>query len=103
MSHVIVLFNLKPGTDAAAYEAWARGTDLPVVRGLPSIAGFDLFKASGRLMSDAPPPYQYVEIIEVRDMAGFGQDVGTPTMQRVAAEFQGFADNPIFVLTEKLS
>jgi hypothetical protein len=102
MSHVIVLFNLKPGTDAAAYEAWAKATDLPVVRGLASIAGFDLFKASGRLMSDEAPPYAYVELIEIRDMEAFGQDVGSPLMQRVAAEFQQFADNPIFVLTDKI-
>ena len=28
---IVCLFNLKPGADRAAYEAWARSTDLPGV------------------------------------------------------------------------
>ena len=31
-----------------------------------------------------------------------GQDVATPAMQRVAAEFRQFADDPTFVITESL-
>ena len=40
---IIVLFNLKPGADAAAYEQWARGTDIPGVRALGSVADLALF------------------------------------------------------------
>jgi hypothetical protein len=50
-------------------------------------------------MSDAAPPYQYVEIIDVADTDRFGSDVGTDAMQRIAAEFRQFADNPLFVTT----
>jgi hypothetical protein len=97
----VVLFNLKPGKDRTAYEEWARTTDLPTVNALPSIGCFTVHQATGLLGSDARPPYDYVEIIDVLDMDGFGRDVTSDTMQRVAAEFQEWAD-PIFVLTRDI-
>jgi len=45
---------------------------------------------------------QSIEIIDVNDMGAFGDDISTPVMQKVAAEFQQFADNPCFILTEDL-
>ena len=30
MKNIVVLFNLKSGVDANAYEAWAASTDLPI-------------------------------------------------------------------------
>lgn len=100
---LIVLFRLKAGTDVSAYESWARSTDLPIVRKLPSVGGFDLFRTLSLLGSGDRPPYDYVEMITVRDMAGFGTDVATETMRRVAGEFQAFADNPVFMLTDRIS
>ncbi len=96
---IVVLFNLRPGVDSAAYEAWAAASDIPTVRGLQSISGFDVLAATGLLGSDATPPYQYVEVIDVADMNQFGKDIGTDAMKAIAAKFQTFADNPIFVLT----
>jgi hypothetical protein len=100
---IIVLFNLKPGADAAAYEDWARKNDLPGVRSLVSVSDFQVYRATGLLGSDGKPPYQYIEIIDVNDMEGFGRDVASEAIQKMAAEFQGFADNPQFILTEALS
>jgi hypothetical protein len=99
---LVVLLNLKPGKTAADYEAWARATDLPTVNALKSVDRFEVFKATGLLGSDAKPPYQYVELIDVNDMALFGSEVGTDTMKKVAAEFQGWAD-PIFIATEPVA
>lgn len=101
MPTLIVLFNLKKGASAEKYEAWARTTDLPIVRALPSIGGFDSFRVSGLLNGEAAP-YQYVEVIHVKDMAQFGKDVSSDTIQRVAAQFREFADDPKFMLTEAL-
>ena len=100
-TRIIVLFNLKPGRVAADYEAWARRSDLPTVNALGSIERFDLFKATGLLGSDAAPPYRYIEVLDVADMAGFGADVATATMQKIAAEFQEWAD-PVFITTERI-
>lgn len=100
-TRIIAVFDLKPGVAVADYEAWAKTVDLPTVNGLPSIAKFEVYKATGLLGSDAAPPYQYIEIIDVRDMGQFGTDVATPVMQKIAGEFQGLADTT-FILTEKI-
>ncbi len=100
-TRLIALFSLKEGVAVADYEAWARAVDLPTVNGLPSIQRFEVFRATALLGSDATPPYQYIEIIDVLDMGQFGTDVATPVMTKIAGEFQGMA-NVTFVLTEKL-
>ena len=102
MPSLVVLFNLRDGIDADTYEAWARETDIPGVTGLGSVDRFSVLKSQGLLMSDDAPPYQYVEIIEINDMDAFGEDMQGETVQRTAAEFQQFADAPIFILTDTL-
>ncbi|MEM6605176.1 MAG: REDY-like protein HapK [Pseudomonadota bacterium] len=99
---IVVIFNLKPGADVSAYEDWARTTDIPTVRALGSVNDFSVWRTTGLLGSEESAPYQYVELLDVGDMAQLGEDVAQETMQRVAAEFQEFADNPQFMLTESL-
>ena len=99
---IIVLFNLKPDADPAAYENWARTTDIPGVNALASVRDFQVHRATGVLGSDAPSPYAYFEVIDITDMAAFGADALSEAVQKVAAEFQQFADNPKFILTETL-
>ncbi|MFM7531325.1 MAG: hypothetical protein ACKO5J_02305 [Rubrivivax sp.] len=101
MTTVIVLFNLKDASQREAYERWAREVDLPTAGALPSVDKFEVLKASG-LLTGGPSPYQYVEILRINSMDRLGQDIGTPAMQSVAAQFQAFADNPLFILTESL-
>lgn len=99
---IIVLFNLKADADPAAYENWARTTDIPGVNALASVKDFQVHRATGVLGSDAPPPYAYFEVIDVADMDAFGIDAASEAVQKMAAEFQQFADNPQFILTETL-
>jgi hypothetical protein len=97
---IIVLFNLKPGVSASHYERWARTSDLPVVRALPSISGFDVYRSIG-LLGGGDPPYAYIEIIDVTDIDRFQADVASEKMQAIAAEFGKIAD-ATFVTTEVL-
>ena len=97
---LFALFNLKPGVSREAYEAWAKSVDLPAVNGLASVESFTVFRTNGQLFSDAKPPYQYIEIIDVTDMDRFGEDVSSVTMQSVAAAFQQMAD-VTFLVTEQ--
>ena len=99
---IIVLFNLKEGADAAAYERWAKDVDLPGVNALGSVDKFTVHRATGLFGSDAPSPYQYVEVIDIKAMDGFVGDISTEAFQAAAAPFQEFADNPQFILTEDL-
>lgn len=98
---IVVLFNLKADAAPDAYEAWANSTDIPTVNALGSVANFSVLRTTGLLGSDEPAPYQYVELLDA-DLEKLGEDVASETMQRVAAEFQEFADNPQFLLTESI-
>ena len=102
MTAIVVLFNLLPEADPDAYESWARNVDMPNVRRLPGCNDFRVLKVAGLLGADAAAPYAYSELIEVDDMSAFGEAVGTEAMQEVAAQFQQFADNPIFMVSESL-
>ncbi len=99
---IICLFNLKPGVDPASYEAWARNGDIPAVNALGSVTSFTVHKATGLFGSDAKPPYDYVEVIDITGIDSFVADVTTPEFQALAAPFRDFADDPIFILTEDL-
>lgn len=100
---LIVLFNLKKGVSEAEYEQFAREIDVPTVERLTSVNHFQVFRSAGILGSEAAPPYRYVEVIEVNDLDGLFGELGSETMQRVAAQFQAFADNPIFMLSDKFA
>jgi hypothetical protein len=99
---IICLFNLKPGVAREAYEAWARGTDIPGVNALGSVNSFTVHRATGLFGSEAPPPYDYIEVIDIKGMDAFVADVSDPEFQKVAAAFGQFTDNPTFILTEDL-
>ena len=101
MAMIVVLFNLKPGVAVADYEKFARETDLPIVNRLPSVNRFEVLKATG-LLSGAPSPYQYIELLDIKDLGQLGKDVATEQMQKVAATFRSLADNPQFIVTETL-
>ena len=98
---VIVLFNLKPGVNIADYENWAREVDLPTVNGLGSVAKFEVLRATGLLIGEGQPPYQYIETLDIADPEGFGADLATATMQQVAAQFGAMVD-ATFITVESL-
>ncbi|HMO41259.1 MAG TPA: hypothetical protein PKC76_02180 [Saprospiraceae bacterium] len=100
MPTLIVLFNLKKDASPADYEQWAQTTDVPTVKGLKSVDDFKVFRMGNILGTEMASPYQYCEIIEVNDMNGLFTDISTEAMQHVAAEFQAFADNPVFIVAE---
>lgn len=97
---LLALFNLKNGATSEDYLKWARTVDLPTVNGLKSVDQFDAYAVEGVFGSDATPPYQYYEVIQINDMDEFLTEVGTDTMKKVAAQFQQFTDDVIFLLSE---
>lgn len=99
---IIMLFNLKTGVSAGEFEAWARARDLPVVGALPSVDAFQVYRTTGLYGREGTPPYGYVEVIDVADMKGFDKDTGSEAVQALLAEFSGFAEAPVVMLTEAL-
>ena len=103
MTTIVVLFNLKPGVDPERYEAWARSTDLPIVRGLPAVQEFDVQRAAGMLSGSPDVPYRYVEILRVASVEALRTNIAaTPAMAEVARQFREFADAPQFIVTEAI-
>lgn len=102
MTTIVVLFNLKTGVSVADYEKFARELDIPEVNRLPSVERFEVLRSEG-LMGGGAAPFQYVEILRVRDLAGLGSDVQSPLMQQIVTTFRGMADNPIFIVTAALT
>ena len=104
MPTVIVLFNLKNKETAhTEYENWAKTTDVPTVKGLKSVADFKVYRLGNILGTENAAPYQYCEVIEINDMNGLFAEISTETMQKVATEFQVFADNPMFIVGEQFA
>lgn len=101
MPRFFVLFNLKEGQDIAEYERWAAARDAPAVRSLPSVDAFEVFRIDGALGGDSPP-YGYVEVVDVNDMAQFDADVASNEMRAVAAEFAERANSPAFTFGERI-
>ncbi len=101
--YLIVLFNLKDPSKLAAYEEWAKTVDVPNVTRLQSVDDFKVFKTTGLLGTDAPAPYAYVEVIHVNDQEQLFKDISTENMQKVATQFQEFADHPIFMVTHQIA
>ena len=100
---IIVPFNLKPGTDAAEYEEWARTKDVPTASALSSVTSFTVHKATGLFGDDsATPPYAYFEVLDITNMEDFIADISTEEFQAAAAPFQVYADAPQFILTEDI-
>lgn len=101
MTKIVVLFNLLADADVSAYEDWARSTDIPTVNRLGSVENFAVFRTTGTLGGE-PAPYQYIEVLDVTSMPALGEDASTEIMQKIAGEFQAFADNPTFIVTENI-
>lgn len=102
MATIVVLFNLKDGVDQDAYERFARERDSPTVNGMASVDAFSVLKASG-LFGGGASPYAYVELIEVPDLEAFGAEAATDAVQEVVGQFATFADNPLFLVTDRIA
>lgn len=102
MTTIVVLFNLRTNAERDQYEQWARDRDLPTVNALDSVDRFEILRTTGLMMSEGDPPYDYVELIRINDMARFGEEAAGDAVQKVAGEFAEFADNPLFIVTEAL-
>ncbi len=100
---IIVPFNLSPGADVAEYEEWAKSTDLPTARALPSVKSFTVHKATGLLGDpDTAAQFAYFEVLDITSLDDFLADVSDPEFQAKVAPFQAFADSPQFILTQDL-
>jgi hypothetical protein len=102
MSTIVVLFNLKAGASISDYEIWAKAKDIPTVKSLQSVSDFRVMKMGNMLGTETASPYQYCEMIEVKDMDAFFADLSREDVQAGAKAFGEFADNPMFIVANDL-
>lgn len=101
MTKIIILYKLKEGVTRQAFESWVRGVDYPTMRSLERVAGFETHRCEQLLIGEGDPRYDYVEIFEISDMAGFtGTDMPGETVQDIMGQFLGFAEAPQFIIAE---
>ena len=103
MAIMVVLFNLKPGVTPEQYEQWARETDVPAVNALDAVERFRVYKSIGLLGTDAKPPYEYMELVEIADLEQLAKDAATERMREITQQFQTMADNPIWILLDQFA
>ena len=103
MAALVVLFNLKDSNARKAYEEWAKNTDVPTASKMASVDDFKVFRLGNIMGTEEPSPYEYCEVLQINDMAKLGEEVGSEAMQKVATEFQSFADNPMFIVSEQIA
>ncbi len=103
MTTMIVMLNLKEGVEPAAYERWAREVDGPTARSLASVSDWHVYRVSSLVGSDARPPCQYIEVVQVNDVDQLGRDIASEKMQHASAELAQFAEPPMFILTEQFA
>lgn len=99
---IIALFNLKEGASRDDYESWAQRRDLPTVNSLSSVDRFQVLRATGVLFSEEKPPYDYIEVLDIKSMDAFMADCGGDQVGALAREMGVFTDKAIFITTEEL-
>ena len=103
MAYLMLRYNLKDGVSREDFETWVKDTDQPTMRLLKSVKSFETWRATGLLMGEGAPSQDYFEIFEISDLAAFtGDDMPGDSVQAIMGQFMEFADNPEFVLAEKL-
>ena len=63
---------------------------------------YGLLKMGMVLGSDKPSPYQYCELIEIPNLEVFFADLSKEEIQAGAKQFNEFAENPLFIISEDL-
>ncbi|MDN3715490.1 hypothetical protein [Vibrio breoganii] len=99
---LIVFFNLKATTDETQYLQWAKESDLPTVNKLSSVSSFEVFKGISMFGQDKPSPWDYFEVIHIESEDAFLSDIQTEEMQKIVDQFQSFAEDAHFIVTENI-
>jgi hypothetical protein len=101
-----VINTLKPGVEPAAYERWLREYDYRVAKTLPSIVSYRTYRIDGPIHNaPAGAEWRYIERIEIRDLAQYQKDIGSPAGQELIRQlYDSYCDRSktIFFATEPI-
>jgi hypothetical protein len=78
MSVKFVITTLKPGVAPADYERWVRERDYVYTSSNPNFISYRVHRIEGPITGAPGATWQYVERIEVKDLAQHHQDLASP-------------------------
>jgi hypothetical protein len=79
---LLFLYQLKPGVDPEAFEAWLRSVDAPAVRRRPTVLRYETIRVEGTLAGGPAP--SYVDILEVTSVDEDQRLAGGPDGEAIA-------------------
>src|SRR5205814_8506329 len=79
LSRVFFLVTLKRGQDPVAYERFLREVDYPLTASLLPVRAYRATRVDGRLFGGGSPPYQFLDVIDVEDVAAYRAALESPT------------------------
>ncbi len=101
MTSMVVLVNLREGASPEDYERWVLESYAPAVKALPSVRDWRAYRVGGLLASDDTPPYRYVVIVDIGDLAQLGRDMEGEEMRGLLSELHRFAE-VVQLMSERL-
>lgn len=94
MPSVFWFSKLKPGVDRAAYEAWVQQTDYRLAQGVAVIEHYRVHRVVGPMEGDDPLPYDYIEVLQVRDLDDYRAAMTRePAFRQIIAEIGAYVDS----------
>jgi hypothetical protein len=84
---VFIFYNLKPDVDRARFDERARSVERPLAESLEAIERYSLTRFSRTEAGDAPPPFEYVEVLDVSSVKEYSA-ISSPAVDEFLAEWE---------------
>ena len=84
-----LISTLRPGVDPAEYERWVRERDYVFTRSNPNFISYVVHRIDGPIQGAPDAGWQYVERIEVKDLAQHQKDLASPEGKALVDELYG--------------
>lgn len=93
MPVVFFVSRLKEGVTPEAYEKWLVEFDYVKAGQVPSILSYRTHRIQGHLGDGAPKPFDYLEVLEVTDIAAYLREAEEhPAMQAVKSQWGDYVE-----------
>src|SRR5437763_8666112 len=98
MAHRVFFLNrLRDGADFDEYEAWIRRVDYPVARAQGAITSYTVTRIEGTLSGEGESPYDYLEVIEISDLAAYRALGSLPEVEQLLQEWSQYVAEAVMI------
>ena len=98
MAHRVFFLNrLRDGADRQEYEDWIRRVDYPVARAQGAITSYTVTRIEGTLSGEGESPYDYLEVIEISDLAAYRALGSLPEFEQLLQEWSQYVAEAVMI------